>query len=252
MATSFQNGSAAINALIRNPSTALLSQGETGLTPASASGTGSVSPGTVGVGVVPPFSQAFSSALTQAVGTFHGKHSKCNVGPAAEFWPFQTQFTTNVSSLSSSFAASPIRDILHSSQLCDQHRDICRFGGRRNIRDRQRYGQRGDGDFDRNYVRPGCGRRQYGYGHRLKVMPLNMSGHVELLDVFANSSFALADLAIVVDDVDASQYFTILNPSSFSTRRRRGSPCGIGSGWPFISYARIVWDCRAVSRSITS
>ena len=107
VATSFENGSAALNSLFRNPGTASLSQRQIAVTPSSAGSVGSAPTGTIGVGVVPPFSQVFNSAFTQALGTVTANTQSVTAGLQQNFGSFQTQFTTNVSSLTSSFALSP-------------------------------------------------------------------------------------------------------------------------------------------------
>jgi len=107
VATGFENGSAALNTLFRNPGTASLSQSQFGVRPSSAGSAGSAPAGTIGAGVVPPFSQVFNSAFTQALGTVTANIQSVTAGLQQNFGSFQTQFTTNVSSLTNSFALSP-------------------------------------------------------------------------------------------------------------------------------------------------
>jgi hypothetical protein len=107
VATSFANGSAALSSLVRDPGTAALTQSQTGATLPSAGGTGSASTGTIGAGVVPPFAQVFNSAFTQALNTVTANIQGISSGLQQNFGAFQTQFATNVSSLTSSFALSP-------------------------------------------------------------------------------------------------------------------------------------------------
>ena len=84
VATTFSNGSAALNALLRNPATA-----------------------TAGAGVLPG-SEVFGSAFTQLLGAVTTDIEGVTSGVQQYFGSFQTQFEANVSSLMASFAASSL------------------------------------------------------------------------------------------------------------------------------------------------
>ncbi len=84
VATTFSNGSAALNALLRNPATA-----------------------TTGAGVLPG-SEVFGSAFTQLLGAVTTDIEGVTSGLQQTFGSFQTQFGASVSSLMASFAASPL------------------------------------------------------------------------------------------------------------------------------------------------
>jgi hypothetical protein len=103
---SFENGSVALNSLFRNPALALSSQIETGATASNASSPGVANAGTF-VGVVPTFSQAFNAAFTQALGAVTANIQSVTTALQQNFGSFQTQFSANLSSLTTSFESSP-------------------------------------------------------------------------------------------------------------------------------------------------
>jgi hypothetical protein len=103
---SFENGTVALNSLFNNPALALSSQIETGATASNASSPGVANAGTF-VGVVPPFSDVFNSAFTQALGTVTANIQAVTSALQQNFGSFQTQFSSNLLSLTTSFELSP-------------------------------------------------------------------------------------------------------------------------------------------------
>ena len=72
----------------------------------------------------------------------------------------------------------------------------------------------------------------------------------EILMIVARTALAFADVVVVVDEFNRSNVFDHRKPELGLHAEASGAPWGIGSGWPFISYASIVCGSFANSMRI--